>query len=76
MFIQHTIKKKADIILFGFSFSSGIAWSRMFLYEKFEEQFSTSRSSRLEVFWKKVLLKILVNLQENTSARVSFLIKL
>ena len=34
------------------------------------------RSSHLEVFCEKVFLKIHQNLQENTGARVSFLIKL
>ena len=34
------------------------------------------RSSRPEVFCKKVLLKISQNSQENTCAKVSFLIKL
>ena len=34
------------------------------------------RSSRLEMFWKKVLLQISQNSQENTCAAVSFLIKL
>ena len=36
----------------------------------------TNRSSLREVFCKKVFLKISQNLQENTCARVSFLIKL
>ena len=35
-----------------------------------------SRSSRLEVFCKKVLLAILQNSQEDTCARISFFIKL
>ena len=35
-----------------------------------------NRSSRPEVFYKKVFLKISQNSQESTSARVSFLIKL
>ena len=30
------------------------------------------KTSRSEVFWKKVFLEILKNLQENTCARVSF----
>ena len=34
------------------------------------------RSTRLEVFYKKVSLKISQNSQENTCARASFLIKL
>ena len=34
------------------------------------------RSSRLELFYKKVFLEISENSQENASARVSFLIKL
>ena len=34
------------------------------------------RSSRLEVFCKKMFLEISKNSQENTCARVSFLIKL
>ena len=38
--------------------------------------FNLSRSSRPEVFYKKVLLEISQNSQENTCARVSFLINL
>ena len=38
-------------------------------------QITRSRSSRPEVFCKKVFLKISQNSQENTCARVSFLIK-
>ena len=34
------------------------------------------KTSRSEVFWKKVFLEILKNLQENTCARVSFFNKL
>ena len=37
---------------------------------------ATSRSSRLEVFFKKVSLKISQNSQENTSVKVSLLIAL
>ena len=37
----------------------------------FEIQFEIYRSSRPEVFCKKVLLEILQNSQENTCARVS-----
>ena len=39
-------------------------------------QISLSRSSRSEVFCKKVLLEISQNSQENTCTRVSFSIKL
>ena len=38
--------------------------------------YAKSRSRRPEVFCKKVILKISQNFQENTCARVSFLIKL
>ena len=42
----------------------------------FEYVETTNRSSRPEVFYKKVFLEISQNSQENTCARVSFLIKL
>ena len=42
----------------------------------FNERLRQTRSGRLEVSRKKVLLEISQNSQENTCARVSFLIKL
>ena len=46
------------------------------LYAQLPVHFPIQRSSRPELFCKKVFVEISQNSQENTSARVSFLIKL
>ena len=46
------------------------------LYAQLPVHFPVQRSSRSELFCKKVFVEISQNSQENTSARVSFLIKL
>ena len=55
-----------------------ILWTRIEITQakKFKINGNICRSSRPEVFCKKVFLKISQNSQENTCTRVSFLIKL
>ena len=51
-------------------------FSLVLLLDMFSYQLPISRSSRPDVFCEKVFLEISQNSQENTRARVSFLIKL
>ena len=50
-------------------------YDETFIFFIGNEEFVKSRSSRPEVFYKEVVLKISKKLTENTCARVSFLIK-